>query len=49
MQLLSRAYFEAGASDKMHEVEARLRGTNVPTIEQAVIVPAARMQKPTTM
>jgi tetratricopeptide (TPR) repeat protein len=49
MQLLSRAYYEAGASDKMHEVEARLRGTNVPTIEQAVVVPAARMQKPTTM
>src|SRR5215510_5548385 len=49
MQLLSRAYYEAGASAKMHEVEARLRGTNVPTIEQAVVVPAARMQKPTTM
>jgi tetratricopeptide (TPR) repeat protein len=49
MQLLSRAYYEAGASDKMHAVEERLRGTNVPTIEQAVIVPAARMQKPSTM
>ena len=49
MQLLSRAYYEAGASDKMHEVEARLRGTNVPTIEQAVVVPGARMQKPATM
>jgi tetratricopeptide (TPR) repeat protein len=49
MQLLSRAYYEAGASDKMHEVEARLRGTNVPTIEQAVVVPAARLQKPSTM
>ncbi|HST11903.1 MAG TPA: hypothetical protein VLL05_16115 [Terriglobales bacterium] len=49
MQLLSRAYYEAGASDKMHAVEERLRGTNVPTIEQAVIVPAARLQKPSTM
>jgi tetratricopeptide (TPR) repeat protein len=48
MRLLSRAYFEAGATDKMHEVEARLRGTNVPTIEQAVVVPAARLQKPST-
>ena len=48
MQLLSRAYYEAGANDKMHEVEARLRGTNVPTIEQAVVVPAARSQKPST-
>ena len=46
MQLLSRAYYEAGATAKMHEVEARLRGTNVPTIEQAVVVPAARSQKP---
>ncbi|HEY2859294.1 MAG TPA: hypothetical protein VGJ21_12815 [Terracidiphilus sp.] len=49
MQLLSRAYYEAGASDKMHAVEERLRGMNVPTIEQAVIVPGARMQKPSTM
>ncbi len=49
MQLLSRAYYQAGASEKMHEVEERLRGTNVPTIEQAVIVPGARMQKPSMM
>jgi hypothetical protein len=48
MQLLSRAYYEAGASEKMHEVEERLRGTNVPTIEQAVVVPAARAQRPST-
>lgn len=48
MQLLSRAYYEAGARDKMHEVEARLRGTNVPTIEQAVVVPAVRSQPPST-
>lgn len=49
MQLLSRAYYEAGASDKMHAVEERLRGTNVPTIEQAVIVPGVRLQKPSIM
>jgi tetratricopeptide (TPR) repeat protein len=49
MQLLSRAYYQAGASDKMHAVEERLRGTNVPTIEQAVVVPGARLRKPSTM
>jgi len=49
MQLLSRAYYERGDSMKMHEVEARLRGTNVPTIEQAVVVPEARAQKPSTL
>jgi hypothetical protein len=49
MQLLSRAYYERGESAKMHEVEARLRGTNVPTIEQAVVVPEARAQKPSTI
>jgi tetratricopeptide (TPR) repeat protein len=48
MQLLSRAYYEAGSSEKMHAIEERLRGTNVPTIEQAVVVPAARSQKPST-
>jgi tetratricopeptide (TPR) repeat protein len=48
MQLLSRAYYEAGASEKMHAVEERLRGTNVPTIEQAVVVPAARAVRPST-
>jgi tetratricopeptide (TPR) repeat protein len=48
MQLLSRAYYEAGASEKMHAVEERLRGTNVPTIEQAVVVPTVRSQKPST-
>ncbi len=48
MQLLSRAYYEAGANDKMHAIEERLRSTNVPTIEQAVVVPAVRSQKPST-
>jgi len=49
MQLLSRAYYETGDSAKMHEIEGRLRGTNVPTIEQAVVVPEVRAQKPSTM
>jgi tetratricopeptide (TPR) repeat protein len=49
MQLLSRAYYEAGESAKMHSIEERLRGTNIPTIEQAVIVPGARLQRPSTM
>jgi tetratricopeptide (TPR) repeat protein len=46
MQLLSRAYSETGANDKMHEIEARLRATNVATIEQAMVVPAARAKRP---
>jgi tetratricopeptide (TPR) repeat protein len=49
LQILSKAYDEAGASDKMHQVEAKLRGTNVPTIEQALVVPAARSRKPSTI
>jgi len=49
LQLLSKAYYEAGASDKMHEAEAKLRGTNVVTIEQALVVPAARSRKPSTI
>ena len=49
LELLSKAYYEAGSSDKMHEVEAKLRGTNVPTIEQALVVPAARSRKPSTI
>jgi tetratricopeptide (TPR) repeat protein len=46
MELLSRAYAETGATDKMHEVEATLRGTNVATMEQALVVPAARGKRP---
>ena len=33
-------------TDKLHEVEAKLRGTNVPTMEQALVVPAARAKRP---
>jgi len=46
MELLVQAYYQAGQSDKLHEMEARLRGTNVPTMEQAVVVPAARARRP---
>jgi tetratricopeptide (TPR) repeat protein len=44
--LLSQAYAELGDSDARHEIEIRLRGLNVPTIEHALVVPAARAQRP---
>jgi tetratricopeptide (TPR) repeat protein len=46
MQLLVQAYYETDQIDKLHQMEARLRSTNVPTIEQAVVVPAVRAQRP---
>lgn len=46
LEMLIRAYSEAGASDKMHEISARLGGTNIPTIEQATVVPALRSRRP---
>ena len=46
MELLVQAYYQANLSDKLHEIEAKLRGTNVPTMEQAVVVPAIRSQRP---
>jgi len=46
MELLSRAYSEIGAGDKRHEIEAKLRSTNVPTLEQALVVPGARARRP---
>jgi tetratricopeptide (TPR) repeat protein len=49
MELLSKAYYEQGSSEKMHAIEVKLRGTNVPTMEQALVVPAARSRKPTTI
>jgi len=44
--LLSQAYAEQGDTGRRHEVEIRLRGLNVPTIEHALVVPAARAQRP---
>jgi predicted Zn-dependent protease len=46
MELLVQAYYQTGQSDKLAEAETRLRGTNVPTIEQALVVPAARLRRP---
>ena len=46
MELLVQAYYQTNQSDKLHEIESKLRGTNVPTMEQAVVVPAARLQRP---
>lgn len=46
MELLVQAYYQTEQTDKLHEIEAKLRGTNVPTIEQAVVVPAARAKRP---
>ena len=46
MELLVQAYYQTNQSDKLHEAEGRLRGTNVPTMEQAIVVPAARSRRP---
>jgi tetratricopeptide (TPR) repeat protein len=46
MELLVQAYYQANQSDKLAQAEARLRGTNVPTMEQALVVPAARLRRP---
>ncbi len=46
MELLVQAYYQTGQTDKLHELEAKLRGTNVPTMEQAVVVPAVRAKRP---
>jgi len=46
LELLVQAYYETLQVDKLHETEARLRGINVPTMEQALVVPAARAKRP---
>jgi tetratricopeptide (TPR) repeat protein len=46
LELLVQAYYQTEQSDKLHQAEARLRGTNVPTMEQALVVPAARAKRP---
>jgi len=46
MELLIQAYYETSQTDKLHEIEAKLRATNVPTMEQALVVPAARSKRP---
>ena len=47
MELLVQAYYQTVQTEKLHEMEVRLRGTNVPTMEQALVVPAARARRPT--
>jgi len=46
MELLVQAYYQTMQTDKLHEMEAILRGTNVPTMEQALVVPALRLKHP---
>ena len=46
LELLVQAYYQAGKIEKLHEAEAKLRGTNVPTMEQALVVPEARSKRP---
>jgi tetratricopeptide (TPR) repeat protein len=46
MELLVQAYYQTGQTDKLAEVESKLRGTNVPTMEQALVVSAARLRRP---
>jgi tetratricopeptide (TPR) repeat protein len=46
MELLVQAYYQTNQSDKLAQAEAKLRGTNVPTMEQALVVPAARLRRP---
>jgi hypothetical protein len=46
MELLVQAYYQTNQTDKLHEEEVKLRGTNVPTIEQAIVVPAVRARRP---
>ena len=46
LELLVQAYYQTSQAEKLHEVEAKLRGINVPTMEQALVVPAARAKRP---
>jgi len=46
MELLVQAYYQTNQSEKLAQAESKLRGTNVPTMEQALVVPAARLRRP---
>ena len=46
MELLIQAYYQTMETEKLHEIEAKLRGTNVPTMEQALVVPTVRSRRP---
>jgi tetratricopeptide (TPR) repeat protein len=46
MELLVQAYYQTMQTAKLHAAEAKLRGNNLPTMEQAIVVPAARSKRP---
>ena len=46
LELLVQAYYQTEQAEKLHETEAKLRGMNIPTMEQALVVPAARAKRP---
>jgi hypothetical protein len=46
LELLVQAYYQTNQPEKLHAAEATLRGTNVATMEQALVVPAARLRRP---
>jgi tetratricopeptide (TPR) repeat protein len=46
MELLVQAYYQTMQTEKLHTAEAKLRGYNMPTMEQALVVPAARSKRP---
>ena len=46
MELLVQAYYQTMQTDKLHTAEAKLRGNNMPTMEQALVVPVARSKRP---
>ena len=46
VELLVQAYYQTMQTDKLHAAEAKLRGNNMPTMEQAIVVPAARSKRP---
>ncbi len=46
VELLVQAYYQTNESEKLAQAESKLRSTNVPTMEQALVVPAARLRRP---
>jgi tetratricopeptide (TPR) repeat protein len=46
LELLVQAYYHSNQPEKLRATEDRLRGINVPTMEQALVVPAARQHQP---
>jgi tetratricopeptide (TPR) repeat protein len=43
MQLLGRAYNSTGATSQAHEIASKLAALNLPTVEQALVVPQFRV------